>query len=80
MICALIGLLPSPALAAEDRDATVSAEDAALYQSHLDQARFFASRDHINGEPKQLPARAQKLVAVARFAQGLGRNCAHLIV
>ena len=44
MICALLGLLPSPALAAEDRDATVSAEDAALYQSHLDQARFFAKR------------------------------------
>jgi hypothetical protein len=46
----------------------------------VDQARLFVARHHLDRKAQHLLRAAQELVAVARFAQGLGGHGAHLVL
>ena len=44
----------------------------------VDQARFFAAGNHVDGKAQDLVSALEELVAVARFAQRLGGDGPHL--
>ena len=47
--------------------------------AQINQPRFFASRNHFDGETQHSFSLGQKLVTVACFAKRLGGHCAHLV-